>query len=141
MALVGRDENGNLIGPIVRKGLPNLQTAMPQYSDYTDAQIQDLAAYIHYLRRQGRYKELSRLASQSTGDAKAGEAYFKANCVTCHAAPLARQPAKELAGKILRPGPESLFQEENLSAGAAAHLKLLERYTDAEFTNLLAYLK
>ena len=29
LPLVGRDEGGNLIGPIVLKGLPNLQTAMP----------------------------------------------------------------------------------------------------------------
>jgi len=46
-ALVGRDQNGSLIEAVVRAGLPNLQTSMPQYSDYTDRQIADLAAYIH----------------------------------------------------------------------------------------------
>ena len=54
LPMVGNDDNGRLIGVVVRKGLPNLQTAMPQYSDYTDQQISDLAAYIHYLRQQGR---------------------------------------------------------------------------------------
>ena len=28
-ALVGADEDGNMIGPLVKAGLPNLQTAMP----------------------------------------------------------------------------------------------------------------
>src|SRR5215469_7727412 len=37
-ALVGHDQNGSLIGAVVRAGLPNLQTSMPQCSDYTDQQ-------------------------------------------------------------------------------------------------------
>ena len=63
-ALVGRDQNGSLIGAVVRAGLPSLQTSMPQYSDYADRQIADLAAYIHHQRR---YKEL--IAAKDAGDA------------------------------------------------------------------------
>lgn len=137
---VGRDEGGNYIGVIVRNGLPNLQTAMPQYSDYTAEQISDLAAYVHYLRRLGRYRELTSLPSPDSGDPKAGEEYFKRNCASCHAAPFASYETRELAQKILRPGPESWFSDEALAAGAAAHMKLLERYTDAEFRNVLTYL-
>src|SRR5690242_7849376 len=59
-ALVGRDENGNLIGPLLRAGIP--QTAklspMPQFSDLSDQQIGALVRWIHYARAQGRYKEI-----------------------------------------------------------------------------------
>jgi mono/diheme cytochrome c family protein len=52
--LVGADVDGNLIGAIVRSGLPNLQTAMPSYTELTDAEVVDLARYVHYLRQQAR---------------------------------------------------------------------------------------
>ena len=32
---VGTDEDGNMIGPLVKAGLPNLQTAMPSYAELT----------------------------------------------------------------------------------------------------------
>src|SRR5262249_38723930 len=48
--LVGRDENGNVIGSLLRAGIP--QTAklspMPQFSDLSDQQIADIARWIHY---------------------------------------------------------------------------------------------
>ena len=152
LPLVGRDEGGTLIGPIVLKGLPNLQTAMPQYSDYTPQQISDLAAYVHYLRQQGRYKELSALKDAGTGDAKAGQAYFNgaAGCSGCHKA---SSPDGDLAGiaskyddatlrnRMLRPGPEDAIAQAGTSPGLVAHLKLLERYSDADVRNLLAFLK
>ena len=61
-ALVGADENGNVIGAIVRAGIPNLQTSMPSYPDLTQQEVEDLAAYIHYLRQLGRHRELTRSA-------------------------------------------------------------------------------
>lgn len=140
--LVGRDEKGNLIGPIVRAGLPNLQTAMPQYSDYTDQQIADLAAYIHYLRQQGRYKELTALAN-ATGDASLGRKYFDSNCGKCHAAArdlagvAKKYNAAELRAHLLRPAPA---YTEHASAGVIAHGKLLERYRNEDVVNVLAYL-
>ena len=139
--LVGADKNGEVIGAVVRKGLPNLQTAMPQYSDYTNAQIQDLAAYIHYLRRQGRYKELTPL--NGAGDAKAGGEYFKAQCAGCHsdaeAAAAARkyQPSA-LRSRILRPD-GAATSDSKITAGREAHARLLERYRDQDLSDLLAY--
>ena len=32
---VGTDDDGNMIGPLVKAGLPNLQTAMPSYAELT----------------------------------------------------------------------------------------------------------
>lgn len=141
LPMIGRDVGGNVIGPIVRSGLPNLQTAMPQYSDYTDQQISDLAAYVHYLRRLGRYRELSGLASLNSGDAKTGAEYFRQNCAACHTAPFPSLDAGDLARRILRPGPESWFSDEDMPAGAAAHMKLLEQYSDVEFRNVFAYVR
>ena len=48
---VGTDEDGNMIGPLVKAGLPNLQTAMPSYAELTSEEIVDLARYIHSLRQ------------------------------------------------------------------------------------------
>lgn len=149
MPLVGRDENGNFIGPIVRAGLPNLQTAMPQYPDYTPEQISDLAAYIHYLRQQGRFRELTSTAHEGASDAKAGAEYFNsagAKCNTCHSitGDLAgigtKYDAARMRVRLLRPGPQNAVLE-GASAGLSAHLKLLERYTDADVKNVLAYLE
>jgi cytochrome c oxidase cbb3-type subunit 3 len=149
LPLVGRDEDGNLIGPIVRAGLPNLQTAMPQYPDYTPQQISDLAAYVHYLRQQGRYRELTAATeAKSSGDAKAGAEYFggAGKCGECHSvsgdlAGIGRRydPAA-LRRRTLWPGPETATSE-GASAGMAAHLKLLERYSDMDVRNLMAYLQ
>jgi len=149
LPLVGRDEGGNLIGPIVRKGLPNLQTAMPQYSDYTDQQISDVAAYIHYLRQQGRYRELIAAGDGGAGDAAAGREYFNgaAKCGGCHSvdSDLKRIGTKyddaRLRARLLRPGPDNVVAGNGADAGRVAHLKLLERYSDADVRNLLAFLK
>ena len=141
--LVGRDEKGNLIGPIVRAGLPNLQTAMPQYSDYTDQQIADLAAYIHYLRQQGRYKELTAL-NAAPGDATQGRKYVEANCAKCHkrtgdlAGIVKKHTPMELRERLLRPTP--VFTE-HASPGAIAHARLLENYKNEDVPNVLAYLE
>ena len=84
--LVGADIDGNAIGAIVRAGLPNLQTAMPSYPELTANEIVDLARYIHFLRQQARFRELSRPVETPAGDAAAGAAFFAgaANCRSCH---------------------------------------------------------
>src|SRR5215472_12617352 len=85
-ALVGSDENGNRIGPLLRAGIP--QTAklspMPQFSDLSDRQIAAIVTWIHYARRQGRYQELT-AASVTPGDTAAGRTYFDRACSSCHA--------------------------------------------------------
>lgn len=149
LPLVGRDEGGNLIGPIVRKGLPSLQTAMPQYADYTDQQISDLAAYVHYLRQQGRYRELASARDDGAANAASGREYFNgtAKCGSCHSLDQDLQGIgtkyddARLRARLLRPGPDNAVAGNGASAGLLAHLKLLERYSDADVRNLLAFLK
>jgi cytochrome c oxidase cbb3-type subunit 3 len=146
-ALVGADRNGNLIGSIVLAGLPNLQTAMPKFADLNKEQISDLAAYIHYLRQQGRYKELM-AANLDGGDAKVGEAYFNGagGCNKCHSgselgAAARKYDAATLRSRLLRPG--SPVPVENVTPNAAeqTHLRLLENYSPGDVANALAYLK
>lgn len=145
--LVGADRNGNLIGSIVLAGLPNLQTAMPKFADLTKDQISDLAGYVHYLRQQGRYKELM-AAKLPAGDAKAGESYFNASggCSKCHstadlAASVRKLDANALRSRFLRPGPAVPVENVAPSAGEQAHLRLLENYSPTGVANALAYLE
>ena len=50
--IVGTDVNGNLIGKILRNGIPLTakSSPMPQYSDLKDDEIKAISAYIHYAR-------------------------------------------------------------------------------------------
>ena len=71
------DQNGELIGPIVRNGAG----AMPKFP-LSDAQITDVAAYLHSF-------PISSRTGPSTinilvGDPKAGEAFVKSKCASCH---------------------------------------------------------
>ena len=145
---VATDEDGNMIGPLVKAGLPNLQTAMPSYVELTPAEIVDLARYIHFLRQQARFRELSRVTDTPAGDRIAGEAYFNgaANCRSCHSitgdlAGIGRKyDAAKLRERLLKPGPAMPGEGLTPTPGQAAHLKLLENYTAANVQDLVAYL-
>ena len=146
--LVGSDEDGNAIGPIVKAGLPNLQTAMPSYTDLTASEIVDLARYIHFLRQEARYRELSVVADAPAGDRAAGERYFNgpAKCRSCHSvtgdlADIGRKyDAATLRARLLRPAPALPRDGVAATAGEAAHRKLLENYTPADVRDLVEYL-
>jgi mono/diheme cytochrome c family protein len=154
-ALVGRDENGNRIGPLLRAGIP--QTAklspMPQFSDLSDQQIAALVTWIHYARQQGRYQEVT-AAPVRRGDATAGKAYFDQTCGSCHKADGdlsrvgSRYDATGLRTALLKPKAlerERSFtlERRNDKAFAAAqqrHHALLENYAADDVANLVAYL-
>jgi mono/diheme cytochrome c family protein len=145
---VGADEDGNMIGPLVKAGLPNLQTAMPSYAELTPEEIVDLARYIHFLRQQARFRELSRLSDTPAGDRTAGETYFNgpANCRSCHSvtgdlSEIGRKyDTARLRERLLRPGPPMPREDGGPTAGQAAHHKLLENYTAANVRDLIAFL-
>ena len=79
------DEQGNLIGPVVRKGRPN--EGMPAF-DLSDAQIQDLAAFLRERTQAAINRNAYPLLNLLTGDAKAGQTFFNGagRCNTCHSA-------------------------------------------------------
>ena len=144
--LVGSDTGGNLIGPIVRAGLPNLQTSMPSYADMTPAQISDLAAYVHYLRQQGKYKELL-AAKLPLGDAAAGKKYYndKGGCIACHTTASLKSLIKQVSPSALESQllmPEIAKPKEGVLPGPAAeaHMRLTENMTPVILADLLSYL-
>jgi mono/diheme cytochrome c family protein len=154
-ALVGRDENGNLIGQLLRAGIP--QTAklspMPQFSDLSDRQIAAIVTWIHYARRLGRYQELT-AASVTPGDAAVGKNYFDRTCSSCHAID------RDLAGIGNKYDPAALraavldpkglkvelspavdrLKDTKLTAAQQRHHALLENYSVDDVANLVAYL-
>ncbi len=143
--LVGADDNGNVIGTVVRAGIPNLQTSMPSYPDLTTQEVEDLAAYIHYLRQLGRHKELTRV-SAAAGDAAAGGTYFAANCASCHSVSgdlkgvASKYDMATLRLRLLGPPPPAEADRSGAAdAGRRRHLTLLERYSDDDVRNLVAY--
>jgi mono/diheme cytochrome c family protein len=155
--LVGRDENGNLIGPLLRAGIP--QTAklspMPQFSDLSDQQIGALVRWIHYARAQGRYKEITEEKDLPPYNASAGKMYFDGKCGACHStsgdlANLGRKyNSSTLRERILKPklleaAPSWRLEPLHDAKTAAArqrHQALLENYSRNDVQNLTAYLQ
>jgi mono/diheme cytochrome c family protein len=93
--LVLNDQNGELIAQVVQNG----KGEMPALK-LTNAQVSDIAAFIHSFRVGGY--DVSRMTPPSilVGDAKAGEAVFRAKCASCHSP---TGDLKSLASKITDP--------------------------------------
>jgi mono/diheme cytochrome c family protein len=143
-ALVGADQEGQLLGAVVRAGRPNLQTAMPRY-DLTPSELTDLARYIHYLRQAGRYADLTSQPLDS-GDSAAGQTYFNGRCASCHSIEgnlkglASKFDASALRAQVIRPQAFA-WPEGPPAAGRREHLQLLEQHGESDLANLLAYLQ
>lgn len=74
------DKNGELIAPVVQKGVPEKMPPLP----LSNEQVSEIAAFIHSFRVSGYDSSRQRPPSIVVGDAKAGEAYFTAKCASCH---------------------------------------------------------
>lgn len=79
--LVLRDDKGEAIAPVVQNG--RMDQGMPKFP-FTNAQVADVAAFIHSFRVAGYDESRNKPMSILAGDAAAGEAYFAAKCATCH---------------------------------------------------------
>jgi mono/diheme cytochrome c family protein len=82
-ALVLNDKDGELIAPVVQNGRPD--GGMPKL-DLSAAQITDVAAFVHSFRVGGYDASRNVPPTILVGDARAGEAYFKSKCASCHSA-------------------------------------------------------
>jgi mono/diheme cytochrome c family protein len=71
------DEQGNLIGPVVRKGRPN--EGMPAF-DLPDAQMQDLAAFLRERTQAAINRNAYPLQDLLTGDAKRAGVFAAGRC-------------------------------------------------------------
>ena len=99
--VVQDDQNGEVIAPIIRGGRP---PRMPPFN-LTDAQIADVSAFLHSFRINSRDPARVRPESILTGDAAAGESYFRATCASCHS------PARDLKGIASRFGDPRALQQ------------------------------
>lgn len=100
--LVNHDEHGNLIRPTVRNGRPG--KGMPAFSNFTDAQIDDLIAFLHQRNRDARIRFSYEIGNVQTGNAAAGRTFFNEHCAHCHS------PQGDLAGIAHRYDPDQLQQ-------------------------------
>jgi mono/diheme cytochrome c family protein len=103
------DKNGELLAPIVLKGLPD--RGMPAIP-ISASQVSDIAAFIHSFRVGGY--DISRMQPPSivVGDAKAGETYFKSKCAGCHTG------ARDLKGIATRIADPKALQQNWIIPGS-----------------------
>jgi len=87
------DQEGELMEPIIRNGRPNSSggTPMPPFPSVTADDVKALAAYIHSVAATMRGQGSPPAGEAVTlnivvGTATAGQAYFAANCASCHSA-------------------------------------------------------
>jgi mono/diheme cytochrome c family protein len=105
-----RDEGGELIGPIIRKGVP--EKGMPP-QDLTDDQIKDVAAFLRNRQQAAINRNAYQIINVVTGDAKRGQTYFNGagRCNTCHSVTGdlkgvgSRYESVALLSRFLYPGP------------------------------------
>jgi cytochrome c oxidase cbb3-type subunit 3 len=108
--VVLEDQSGEMIAPIVHgsradKGMPRVAI--------TDAQISDVAAWLHSIKVASRTDPNEFPIDIVRGDAKAGEVYFQKTCVSCHSV---TGDLKGFASKM--PNPKTLQQTWMLPGGA-----------------------
>ena len=136
--LVNHDEHGNLIRPNVRNGRPG--KGMPAFSNFTDAQIDDLIAFLHQRNRDARIRFSYRIGNVQTGNAAAGKVFFNEHCAHCHS------PQSDLAGIAHRYDPGQLQQlwldpAQHLDAqGPARKTVTVILPSDQKFTGTLKHL-
>jgi hypothetical protein len=119
--IVLHDENDESIEPVVKNGRP--QAGMPAFPQLSHDDIHKIDQYIklqiELAANRGTYgSTYGDLRNKVTGDPKAGEAFFRANCAQCHSVTgdLAHigskfQQAAQLQQRFLwpaTPGPQKL---------------------------------
>jgi mono/diheme cytochrome c family protein len=105
-----RDEGGDLIGPIIRSGVPD--KGMPPLP-MTDEQVAGIAAFIRAQQQAAINRRDYEIQNVVTGDAKQGEAFFSGagGCKNCHSPGgdlrgiAGKYDAVALQSRFLYPGP------------------------------------
>ena len=82
--LVLHDEKAELIGPVIHNGRPD--KGMPPFAGFTEAQLSDIAQFLHMRVELAVNRGLYQVQNIITGDAKAGARYFNdaGRCASCH---------------------------------------------------------
>ncbi len=98
-ALALDDEKGNKIGPVIHNG----RGKMPPFPQMTQAQIEDIAAFLRAKQQAAINRNAYTIQNVNTGNAAEGKVYFEAHCANCHS------PAGDLAGIAGKFTPEILL--------------------------------
>jgi mono/diheme cytochrome c family protein len=104
--LVLDDENGKMIGPVILRGRPD--KGMPRFP-FSTQQIVDIANFLHDSIKNAIDRDSYKILNIVTGNAKAGESYFKGHCASCHSVTGdlkgvgAKYEPVTLQGKFLQP--------------------------------------
>jgi cytochrome c oxidase cbb3-type subunit III len=137
-SLVRHDENGNLIGDIVRNG--RIAKGMPPFPNLTDAQIAELTAFLHatvtaYDNRASASGPARGLAARRllTGSVEEGRKFFsgEGKCAECHSSSgdlkgvAKKYSALELEGRLLYPTMPHETATVRLPSGESIHGQLL----------------
>ncbi len=113
--VVLHDENDEEIGPVIKSGRP--QGGMPPFPQLSAEAIHNISQFlkmqVELAANRGTYgSTYGDLRNKVTGDPKAGEAFFRTNCTSCHSATgdLAKiggkfQQAAQLQQRFLWPAP------------------------------------
>ncbi len=82
--LVLHDAKGELIGQLVHSG--RVSRGMPAFPAFTDAELYDVAEFLHLRVELAANRGTYKLLDVVTGDAKAGERWFqgRGHCTQCH---------------------------------------------------------
>ena len=81
------DEKGEEVGPIIKAGRPGMPPFPALSTDEIYSIVQFLKLQIELAANRGTYGQTyGDLRNKVTGDAQAGAAFFKTNCIACHAA-------------------------------------------------------
>jgi cytochrome c oxidase cbb3-type subunit 3 len=159
------DQKGEKISAIVKHGVPG--TAMPAFQ-LSDAQIADIAEFLHSFRLGNGTASTQRPKSIVVGAADAGKAYFQTNCATCHSVtgdlagvaskypdPVTLQQGwlgpkatkiDEFSVTVTTPDGERVIPRDGekpkveISNPLARHVAMLGRYTDKDIHDVTAYL-
>lgn len=86
--LVAMDVGGDLIGTVVRDGRLDAELPMPAFPAMPNSDLAAVVAFVHDQKSRAESAEGGRRAVSvddvQSGDARAGERYFEANCSGCH---------------------------------------------------------
>jgi cytochrome c oxidase cbb3-type subunit 3 len=75
------DQNGEVLARVLQNG--RTDRGMPKFT-LSNAEVSDIAAFIHSFGISSRDPGRMRPPNNVVGEAKAGEAFFKTKCSTCH---------------------------------------------------------
>jgi cytochrome c oxidase cbb3-type subunit 3 len=110
-ALVLHDDNGDVIGPVIRNGRP--ERGMPAFSALSAEQLADLSSFLHSRAADVSNRFAYKIGDLITGDVEKGAAFFDGDghCGSCHSVTgdLAHVATKyepvELQRRMLYPAP------------------------------------